>query len=143
MGGFALIGTMGIMILGYVIISIPFPLRMIKAAFYSIEDSLEDAAKSLGAKSFYTFFKVIFPIILPSVMAIFALTFNGLIAEFDLSRFLFHPTARPLGVQIQMATMEGGGLDGTVLTFVYAVLMMAVAGIVLYVAYGRGEKQHD
>jgi len=139
-GGFALIGTMGIMILGYLIISIPFTLRMTKAAFYSIDNTLEDAAKSLGAKSFYTFFKIILPIIWPSVMAIFALNFNLLLTEFDMSRFLYHPLARPLGVQIESLTMEGGG-DGTAITFVYAVLMMIISTIVLYIAYGRGEKK--
>ncbi|MCL1925452.1 MAG: iron ABC transporter permease [Defluviitaleaceae bacterium] len=141
-GGFALVGTMGIMVLGYLIVSIPFTLRMTKAAFYSIDNSLEEAAKNLGAKSFYTFFKIIFPAILPSVMAIFALNFNSLLTEFDMSVFLFHPLAMPLGVQIQNLSTEGSSADSTALTFVYAVLMMVVSAIVLYIAYGRRESKN-
>ena len=136
-GGQPLIGTMGIMILGYVITIIPFTLRMTRAAFFGIDDTLEEAAKNLGANSFYTFFKIIFPVILPSVMAIFALNFNLLLTEFEMSRFLYHPLARPLGVQIESLTMDGGG-NGIAITFVYAVLMMITSAIVLYIAYGRG-----
>jgi iron(III) transport system permease protein len=132
-----LTNTTWIMVLGYLIICIPFTLRMTRAAFFSIDNNLEDAAKNLGAKSFYTFFRIILPLILPSVMAIFALNFNGLLTEFDMSMFLFHPLALPLGVQIRNLTMDGAA-DNTAITFVYAVLMMIVSGFVLYVVYGRG-----
>jgi len=138
----ALTGTMAIMIVGYVIISIPFTLRMTKAAFFSVDDKLEEAAKNLGAKSFYAFVKVVLPTILPAVMAIFALNFNLLLTEFDMSIFLFHPLAMPLGVQIQNLSLEGLG-DGTAMTFVYAVIMMAVSAVVLYVAYGRQGAKED
>ena len=47
-----LTGTSVIMFIGYVIIKIPFTLRMTKAAFFSLDDSLEDAARSLGPKGF-------------------------------------------------------------------------------------------
>ena len=136
MGNQALTGTMAIMVIGYVIITIPFTLRMTKAAFFSVDDKLEEAAKNLGAKSFYAFMKVVLPTILPAVMAVFALNFNLLLAEFDMSIFLFHPLAMPLGVQIENLSMDGAG-DSTAITFVYAVIMMIVSAIVLYVAYGR------
>lgn len=135
----ALTGTMAIMVIGYLIIRIPFTLRMTRAAFFAVDETLEDAAKSLGAKSFYTFFRVIFPVILPSVMAVFALNFNALLTEFDMSAFLFHPLTRPLGVAIRQLTEEGAA-DNTALTFVYAVLMMLVSAIVLYSVYGRSAR---
>jgi iron(III) transport system permease protein len=135
-----LTGSMGIMVMGYLIICIPFTLRMTRAAFYSIDNTLEDAAKNLGAKSFYTFVRVVLPVILPSVMAVFALNFNTLLTEFDMSMFLYHPLALPLGVQMHNLTIDGRGNDLAV-TFVYSVLMMVVSGIVLYVVYGRGGKK--
>ena len=141
-GGVALIGTMGIVVLSYIVVAIPFTLRMTRAAFLSIDDTLEEAARNLGAKSFYTFFKIMLPIILPSIMAIFALNFNHLLTEFDMSRFLYHPLARPLGVEIESLTREGSG-DGTATPFVYAVLMMIISAIVLYVAYGRGGEKEN
>ena len=136
-----LTGTLFILFLGYVIIKLPFTLRMTKAAFFAIDDSLEDAAKNLGAKTFYTFMRVILPVIMPTVLAIFALNFNSLLGDYDMSVFLYHPLSQPLGVYIKSLTDNQANADNAALTFVYAVLMMIISGIVLYVVYGRGSRE--
>ena len=136
-----LTNTALIMILGYLIICIPFTLRMTRAAFFSIDNTLEDAAKNLGAKTLYTFFRIILPIILPPVLAIFALNFNSLLAEYDMSIFMYNPLSVTLGVEIQNLTIADGGGDGAALVFVYSVIMMAVSALVLYLVYGRGMKK--
>ena len=115
-----LTGTTVVMLLGYVIMKLPFTLRMTKAAFYSLDDSLEDAAKNLGARSSYTFFRVLLPIILPTVLAILALNFNALLTDYDMSVFLYHPLNQPVGVYIRTMTNSHT--------------------IVLYFVYGRGSK---
>lgn len=135
-----LTGTSVIMFIGYVIIKIPFTLRMTKAAFFSLDDSLEDAARSLGAKGFYTFRRVILPIVLPTVLAIFALNFNGLLGDYDMSVFMYHPLNQPLGVYIKLLTDAQTNADNSALSFVYAVLMMIISGTVVYFVYGRGDK---
>ncbi|MCL2456132.1 MAG: iron ABC transporter permease [Defluviitaleaceae bacterium] len=135
-----LTNTTLIMVLGYLIICIPFTLRMTRAAFFSIDNTLEDAAKNLGAKSLYTFFRIIMPVILPSVLAIFALNFNSLLAEFDMSIFMYNPLDVPLGVEINNLTTADGGGDGAALVFVYSVIMMAISATVLYLVYGRNSK---
>lgn len=135
-----LTGTSIIMIIGYVIIKIPFTLRMTKAAFFSLDDSLEDAARNLGAKSLYTFVRVQLPIIMPTVMAIFALNFNGLLGDYDMSVFMYHPLKQPLGVYIKSLTNAESNADNAALTFVYAVLMMIISTVVMYLVYGRGNK---
>ena len=135
-----LTGTSVIMFIGYVIIKIPFTLRMTKAAFFSLDDSLEDAARSLGAKGFYTFRRVILPIVLPTVFAIFALNFNGLLGDYDMSVFMYHPLNQPLGVYIKSLTDAQTNADNSALSFVYAVLMMIISGTVVYFVYGRGDK---
>ena len=138
MCGIVLTGTAFIMFLGYLIIKIPFTLRMTKAAFFALDDSLEDAARNLGAKPVYTFFRVLLPVIMPTILAIFALNFNSLLGDYDLSVFLYHPLNQPLGVYIKSLTDSQTNADNTALTFVYAVLMMIISGIVLYLVYGRG-----
>lgn len=135
-----LTGTSVIMFIGYVIIKIPFTLRMTKTAFFSLDDSLEDAARSLGAKGFYTFRRVILPIVLPTVLAIFALNFNGLLGDYDMSVFMYHPLNQPLGVYIKSLTDAQTNADNSALSFVYAVLMMIISGTVVYFVYGRGDK---
>jgi len=53
MGNQVLLGTVVLLLLAYVIVKLPFSFRMIKAAFYSIEGSLEEAAKCMGAGTLY------------------------------------------------------------------------------------------
>ncbi|WZU02309.1 ABC transporter permease subunit [Erysipelothrix sp. D19-032] len=60
---------------------LPFSFRMIRSAFYSIEDSLEEAAQSMGASKFYTLRRIIIPIILPVLLSVIALNFNSLLAR--------------------------------------------------------------
>ena len=125
------------MLIAYIIVKIPFTLRMTKAAFFSIDDTLEDASKNLGASSIYTFFRVILPIILPSVLAVFALNFNSLLNDYDLSVFLYHPLYQPLGVFIKGLTDAQTVADNVTMTFVYSVIIMIISSMILYLVYGR------
>ncbi|MBQ1310537.1 MAG: iron ABC transporter permease, partial [Blautia sp.] len=59
-----------LIIMAYTVTKLPFSLRMVKAAFYSIDDELEDAARNLGSSQLRTFLQVKLPIILPSVLAV-------------------------------------------------------------------------
>ena len=134
-----LIATLQLLLIGYVIIKLPFTMRMTKAAFFGLDNALEDAARNMGASSLYTFRRVVFPVLLPTVMAIAALNYNGLLTDYDMSAFLHHPANPTLGVKIKSLTEEmGNSSDGVALTFVYAVLMMIISSIVLYLVYGRG-----
>lgn len=135
-----LTGTALIMLIGYVIIKIPFTLRMTKAGFFALDDSLEDAARNLGAKPLYTFIHVQLPVVMPTVLAIFALNFNSLLSDYDMSVFMYHPLNQPLGVYIKALTDAETNADNAALTFVYAVLMMIIAATVMYLVYGRGSK---
>ena len=138
-----LVATLQLLLIGYVIIKLPFTMRMTKAAFFGLDNALEDASKNLGAGGLYTFRRVIFPVLLPTVMAIAALNFNGLLTDYDMSAFLHHPTNPTLGVKIKSLTDEmGNSSDGVALTFVYAVLMMIISAVVLYLVYGRGGRDN-
>ena len=138
-----LIGTLILLLFGYIIIKLPFTMRMTKAAFFSLDGALEDASRNMGAGELYTFRRVIFPVILPTVMAIAALNFNGLLTDYDMSAFLYHPTTPTLGVKIKSLTEDmGNNPTGMAQTFVYAVLMMIISAVVLYLVYGRGGKDN-
>jgi len=144
MGNQVLLGTIGILLLGYMIIRIPFTLRMTRAAFFAVDDTLEEAAKNLGSGPLRTFMKIILPVLIPSIMAIFALNVNFLLTEFELSVFLFTPTSVPLGVAIRNLLQEAsGGVDNTSLTLVYAVFTMIASALMIYVAYGRKQMRED
>lgn len=132
-----LIGTPYIMIIAYVIVKIPFTFRMLRSAFYSVDSSLEEAAKVMGASPFYTFKKVVLPVIFPFVAAIMALNFNALLSDYDVSVFLYHPVLKPLGVVIRANSDAQADFEAKVMIFVYSVILMIISSIVIYFVYGR------
>ncbi len=131
-GNKVLIGTLVILLLGYIVVKLPFSFRMIRSAFYSIEDSLEEAAQSMGASKFYTLRRIIIPIILPVLLSVIALNFNSLLAEYDLTVFLYHPLYPPLGVIVKAASDDIASTNAIAMSFVYTVVLMIISSITLY-----------
>ena len=63
-------------------IGLPFVVRTVQPVLEDAERELEEAAASLGANAFQTFFRVVFPTILPSLMTGFALAFARATGEY-------------------------------------------------------------
>lgn len=139
-GGSVLTGTTVILLIAYVIANIPFTLRLLKAAFAGVNDTYEDAALLMGAKTLLVFRRILLPAILPTVLAIGALNFGGLLADYDTSIYLANPLFQPLGPVIKAATEGDTNLDGRANNFVYTVLLMIIIGITTYLVYGRGTR---
>ena len=130
-----------LLVLAYTVVKLPFALRMIKASFYAIDDELEDAARNLGSSSLRTFFKVKLPIVIPSVMAVFALTFNALFTEYDMSATFRRTESRTFAMILQSMTNEefqraGRNLNAEGRRLAATVFIMLVSGVMLYIAYG-------
>ena len=69
------------LLIGHVLITLPFVFLGISASLYNFDRSLEEAARSLGANRFTTFRRVTLPIIKPGIIAGALLAF---IISFDL-----------------------------------------------------------
>ena len=136
---FILVGTLVILLIGYIIVKIPFSYRMVRAILFSVDDEMEDAARSMGASPFYTMMKVIIPFILPVVLSVIALNFNSLLTDFDLSVFLYHPLAQPLGITIRSAGDETATSNAQALVFVYTIVLMIISSAVLYFTQRHGK----
>ena len=65
-----------------IFIGLPFVVRTVQPAIEELERELEEVALSLGASQWKTFTKVIFPMILPSLITGFALAFARAIGEY-------------------------------------------------------------
>lgn len=133
-----LVGTVFILLVGYIVIKLPFSYRMIKAAFFSVDNNLEEASKCMGASTFYTMRKVIIPVILPAVLSVIILNFNGLLSDYDMSVFLYHPLFQPLGIVIKEASDEVASVDARAMSFVYTVILMLLSSVTLYFGQGGG-----
>lgn len=135
-----LVGSLVILLIAYIVVKIPFSYRMVRAILFSVDDEMEDAARSMGASPFYTMMKVIIPFILPVVLSVIALNFNSLLTDFDLSVFLYHPLAQPLGITIRSAGDETATSNAQALVFVYTIVLMIISGTVLYFTQRPGRK---
>ena len=133
-----------LIIIAYTVVKLPFALRMIKAAFYAIDEELEDAAKNLGASEWWTFIKVKLPIILPSVLAVFALNFNALFTEYDMGATFQSSYGKTYAMVIQNMCAEEGrdgyNVNATGRRNASTVFIMAVSGLILYLVYGVGAR---
>lgn len=130
--------------MAYTVTKLPFSLRMIKAAFYSIDEELEDAARNLGAKGLTTFLRVKLPIILPSVLAVFALNFNALFTEYDMSATFASSYSTSYAMIIQAMCAEEGlfgyNVNASGRRCASTVFIMIISGIILYLVYGVGAR---
>ena len=133
-----------LIIIAYTVVKLPFSLRMIKASFYAIDEELEDAARNLGARPIYTFLRVKLPIILPSVLAVFALNFNALFTEYDMGATFASTYGTTYAMVIQSMTREEGlygyNVNASGRRCASTVFIMLVSGLILYLVYGVGAR---
>ena len=133
-----------LIIMAYTVTKLPFSLRMIRASFYAIDEELEDAAKNLGASGLRTFLQIKLPIILPSVLAVFALNFNSLFTEYDMSATFASTYGTSYAMVIQSMCREEGlygyNVNASGRRCASTVFIMIVSGIILYLVYGVGSR---
>ncbi|WP_051528101.1 ABC transporter permease [Companilactobacillus nodensis] len=134
-----LTGSLVIMLIAYVVVLMPNTFRFLKASYFGVDQSLEDAARILGAKPLYSYIKIVLPIILPTALAMLAINFNSKLSDYDLSVFLYNPIAKPVGVVIRSNSNSEAGIEGLALNFVYSVFLMAINSLVFFFVYADGK----
>ena len=133
-----------LIVMAYTVTKLPLSLRMIKASFEAIDDELEDAARNLGSSPVRTFLRVKLPIILPSVLAVFALNFNALFTEYDMSATFASTYGTSYAMVIQAMCAEEGlygyNVNASGRRCASTVFIMIVSGLILYLVYGVGSR---
>jgi putative spermidine/putrescine transport system permease protein len=88
------------LLVGHVIITLPFTIRTTTASLQNFDHSLEEAAEDLGATELETYLHVTFPLIKPGVISgvvfAFVLSFN----QYIVSLFLAGPTSQTLPLRL-------------------------------------------
>ena len=75
-------------VLGHLLICVPFALTVLIARFEGFDRNLEEASADLGEDPWMTFWRVTFPLMLPGIVASLLLTFITSFDEFLLAFFL-------------------------------------------------------
>ena len=88
------------MIVGHVLISVPFATLIVRAAAASLDRRLEEAAADLGANEWQIFWRVTFPLLLPPIVTAFLLAATLSFDNFVMSTFTSGVGTTPLPLRI-------------------------------------------
>jgi putative spermidine/putrescine transport system permease protein len=88
------------MVIGHVVVTVPYVIGTVSAARYDFDVSLVDAARSLGAGPVRAFRAITLPMISPGIMAGSIFAFIVSFGQFDVSLFLSTPNITPLPIAI-------------------------------------------
>lgn len=117
------------LLVGHAVIMLPFVIRVIASSLANFDFSIEEAAISLGASRFATFFKVVLPNIRSGLIAAVVLAFLESFNNVDISIFMTGPGISTL--PIQMLQYVQNYFDPTIAAI--SVLMMLMTAALMYV----------
>ena len=75
-------------VIGHVVISLPYTILVLMPRLQQIDVSLEEAAYDLGASRFRTFRSVTFPLLLPAVVSAYLIAFTTSFDEYAVASFV-------------------------------------------------------
>lgn len=114
-------------LVGHMVFTLPFMVRTVASAFQRDElNSLEEAARSLGASFAQRFLGVLVPAVLPAIVAGSLMVFTLSVGEFNLTWMLHTPLTRtlPVGLADSYASMR---IEiGSAYTLVFLVVILPV-----------------
>ncbi|NDF12267.1 MAG: sulfate ABC transporter permease subunit CysT [Proteobacteria bacterium] len=115
-----------------IFIGLPFVVRTLEPVLHDMDRELEEAAASLGATRWQTFYKVIFPIITPSLLTGFAMAFARGLGEYGSVIFIAGNMPMvseivPLIITIKLEQYDYAGATAV------AVVMLLASFVMLYV----------
>ncbi|MDF2810079.1 MAG: binding--dependent transport system inner rane component family protein [Microvirga sp.] len=117
------------LLVGHVVIIVPYILRTVLASLERFDKSLEEASQDLGANSFSTFFLVTLPIIKPGIVAgaLFALIISWINVELS----IFNSTASLMPIPVKLFNYVQYAVDPMVAAISAATIYVAIVAVVI------------
>lgn len=119
------------MLLGHVALSLPYVIVVVGARLRGTNPALEEAAATLGATPWQTFWRVSAPILAPGVVAAALFAFAVSFDQFVISYFLASPGFSTLPVEIYSAIRKGFTPE---INAVSTIIILLSMGIMLIIA---------
>lgn len=130
-----LYGTIFLMAIVITVETIPFGMRIMNAGMVQLSPELEEAARVSGASWLRTMWKVVIPLMIPTIVSGWLLGFLGSIRSLVLLLFIYVPASKVMSIHI----FELWGSDrleqAAVLGLMLTVLCLFVAIVAQYVAH--------
>ena len=138
----ALYGTVSLLILAIIIKEMPLGSQIIKAAVMQISKELEEASEASGASWGATFWRVLIPLLKPTLMAVGIIMFIAAVREIPAVVFLSTNQSRTISLlmldSIADANMEKAAVIGLFIVFLLLVLLL-MARVLGFRLYPAGE----
>ncbi|OZC03003.1 ABC transporter permease [Rubricoccus marinus] len=133
-GGAVLVGTVWLLPLAYFVRHVPLVVRSTQAALEGFDGRLAEASADLGASGGRTFRRIVWPAILPGVLAGALLTLVTALGEFVASILLYVYANRSISVEVfsQLREYDLGAAAA------YSVLLMALVAVAVGLARWMG-----
>jgi putative spermidine/putrescine transport system permease protein len=127
-------GNLNGTLLGYVladtVLALPYPLIAVSASLLTVDRNLERAAASLGAGPWTTFRRILFPLILPGVLAGFVLAFLTSWDEVVVADLMATPTFSTIPVELFSEVRQSPTPAAAALSTMLIAAGLAVFGLV-------------
>lgn len=118
------------LVLGHVVITLPLATLVLMGAMSSLDPSLSEAATDLGASPWMTFRRVLFPLLRPSILAAFMLSFTTSFSNIVISTFTSGVGTTTLPLRIYSSLKTGLTPELNALGTILVVLTLGVILIV-------------
>lgn len=126
-----LTGTATIIILCFIVRRMPFALRTGRANLQQIDESIEEGSADLGGRWFYTFRRVVFPLMKPAFIG--GITFAFIRAATELTSTIFLVTPRWRLMPVDIYDMVSAGSLGTAAAL--STVLMSLIIIILLILW--------
>lgn len=141
LGSLGLVRNFWGLVFAHTLLTVPYVIRTVGATLAEIEPSFEEAAATLGANRFQTFFKVTLPLLRPGLIA--GAVFSAIMSfdEFTVSLFLVGPGVMTLPLEIYFYTEFQ--MDPTVAAVSAMLVLFTVIAVVLIERFVGLRKQFN
>jgi len=117
-------------VIALVFVSLPFVVRTVQPVIGALDRGLEEAAATLGASRFQTFWRVVLPTLTPSLLTGFALAFARCVGEFGSIQYMSsnRPYQTQIASQLIIERLDAYELEAALLI---AVFLLVVSFVIL------------
>jgi iron(III) transport system permease protein len=135
---FVLYGTLWILLLAFLTLSLPAAYQQMQSAFRAIHPELEDASRILGATRLRALYEITAPLLRTSVIATWCFVFVGTIRELSAAIMLFTSETKVISVLIFDLNESGDLAAISVLGIIMLVITFAVVALANRLRIGGG-----
>lgn len=124
--------SFGTLLLGHVMLTLPYPIRTIGASLQNYNHSLEEAAQNLGATELESYLRITLPLIQPGLMSGFVFAFILSFNQYIVSLFL--SGAQTKTIPLVLFSLFYNTAPAT-LAAIATLLMLGVLSVILVMEY--------